>query len=674
MIGHSFEAAVDHLRSHGVKFEPGLGDDEITRIEGEYRFRFPPDFRRFLQTALPVSGGFPNWRSESANDLRNRFLDRRSRGVLFDVEHNDFWSGEWGPRPAELAEALAEAERRLDSTPPLIPIRSHHYLPSDPAVEGNPVLSVRQSDIACVGRDLPSYLMGLFGPAEAKNESLPERHIPFWADAARTGRIRVPNLAGPVVVGAEPEYDHLCRVARAAGFWAEAVRLLHGSGVTFDRTEPPGNRKSGVFWVTRRDFGWLVCVRCPRYYFAPDADRVPELCLALLNDLPHEELQGGRLPFSNFRLGDGLRREFGLVAIQHFTQVDDERERKVRAWEREGWREMSHGQTDVAWDGYGDRFGYPAGGPFQTPTPSATWDIAHVYLRGKVFRDRVEADLTSKALAALKECTRPGEEVFALDWNHPCYFFDPHAATDAGQDAWPVPVLPDGDHYIFLAQDHRFGIVGNCVDMTVCVFGQGLLAAFDASRPEAFSWPTPTAEARRVNEHRRTALGWQRLTTEEKEDIWEQFDSRFRYDQSRFAPNACTVTEPTPSVTWAVAPGTSGDQTDADTRTMTLLGGLQKATKPGERLFALAPPRWFEHYTFDPHRLGTSSRDSWAVSVNPDDGFAILLAPDLRFGVVVNPVEKTICVFGEELLAAMGDDTSSVFGRIVRRNGTSVPN
>ncbi len=674
MTGHTFDAAVDHLRSHGVKFEPGLGDDEIMRIEGEYRLRFPPDFRRFLQTALPVTSGFPNWRSESANDLRNRFLDRPSRGVLFDVEHNDFWSGEWGPRPVELAEALAEAGRRLDAIPSLIPIRSHHYLPSDPSVEGNPVLTVRQADIACVGRDLPSYLMGLFGTGEAKNESLRERPIPFWADAARTSRIRVPNLAGPVVVGAEPEYDHLCRIARAAGFWAEVVPLLHGSGVTFDRTEPPGDRKSGVFWVTRRDFGWLVCVRCPRYYFAPETDRVPELCLALLNDLPHEELQGGRLPFWNFRLGNGLRREFGLVAIQHFTQLDDEREQKVRAWERVGWREMSHGQTDEAWNGYAERFGYPAGGPFQTPTPSTTWDIAQVYLRGQEFRERVEADLTSKALAALKECTRPGEEVFALDWNHPCYFFDPHAASDAGPDAWPVPVLPDGAHYIFLARDHRFGIVGNCVDMTVCVFGPALLAEFDASRPVAFGWPTWTAEARRANEDRWTHLGWQRLTVEEKDDIWERFDSRFQFDQSRFAPNASAIVEPTPSVTWAFEKSPLGDQADAESRTQTLLGGLREATKPGERLYALAPPRWYDHYTFDPHRLETSSRDSWAVSVNPDDGFAILLTPDLRFGVVVNPVERTICVFGQELLAAMGDDTSSGFGRAVRRNGTSVPN
>jgi hypothetical protein len=477
----------------------------------------------------------------------------------------------------------------------------------------------------------------------------------------------VPDLAGPVVGGAEPEHDRLCRVVRTAGFWAEVVPLLHGSGVTFDVAEPPGERKSGVFWATRRDFGWLVCVRCPRYYYAPDAARIDQLCVALLNGLPHDELQARLLPFWNFRLADGLRREFGLVAIQHFTQLDDERERKVRAWERAGWREMSHGQTDEAWTRFGERFGYPAGGPFRTPTPAATWDIAPVYLRGQAFRDRAEAELTATALAALKECTVPGEEVLALDWNHPCYFFDPHAASAAGPDPWPVPVLPDGDHYIFLAPDHRFGIVGNCVDMTVCVFGADLLAAFAAAPPAAFAWPTCPAEERRANEDRRADVGWRRLTSEEKEDIWERFDAAFDYYRRSANPDVPAIAEPTPSVTLSVPPGERAARV-----VDMLLAGLQKATRPGERLFALHPPRWFEHYTFDLHRLPLARRESWATGVNPDNGFAILLAPDLRFGVVVNPVERTVCVFGDELLAALGDDLPTVFGKVVRRNGIEV--
>lgn len=665
------DAAVAHLRAHGVRFEPGLSDAEVARIEGEFRFRFPPDLRRFLRAALPVTGGFPNWRSESAAGLR-RLLERPSRGVRFDVEHNDFWAGEWGPCPGELDEALAEAARRLAEAPPLVPIRSHHYLPSMPHAEGNPVLAVRQSDIACVGRDLSSYLMSLFGPDEARIGSMPGRAVPFWTDVARSGCVRVPNLAGPAVAGAEPEYERLCRVAREAGYWAKVVPLRDGPGVTLDRAEPAGDRKSGPFWVMRRDFGWLLCVRGPRPYIAPDADRVPELCLALLDELSHDELRGGQSSLGVFRLNGSLRREFGLTAIPYFTQMDDEWERKARAWERHGWREMSYGQMDEAWDAYGEHFGGPVCGPFRTPTPSATWDIAPVYLRGQAFQEQVEADLTAKALAALRACTRPGEELLALDLNHPCYFFEPHAGSDAAPDPWPVPVLPDGDHYIFLARDFRFGIVGNCVDMTMCVFGPELLAEFDASRPLAFARPTWTAEERHANERRRADLDWRRLGVDENEDVWERFDTRFGFDPSRSAPSVPAIAEPTPSVTWAVPPATGADPAVADRVAEALLRGLQRATRPGERLSAHAPPRWYEHYTFDPHRLSIPDRDFVLLGVNPDDGFTILLAPDFRFGVVVDPVERTVCAFGGELLDALDADAAGAFGTVVRRDGVAV--
>ena len=50
----------------------------------------------------------------------------------------------------------------------------------------------------------------------------------------------------------------------------------------------------------------------------------------------------------------------------------------------------------------------------------------------------------------------------------------------------------------------------------------------------------------------------------------------------------------------------------------------------------------------------------------------IFLAPNLRFGVFGNPLEKTLYLFGEELLEAMGHDLPLVFGRVVRKNGKAV--
>lgn len=671
MASRSFEAAINHMRSIGVKFEDGLSRKEIARIESTFKFHFPPDLKQFLQTALPVTGGFPNWRSESVNEFRNSYFDRPSRGILFDVEHNDFWSTNWGSRPLELADALVEAKRQLETVPSLIPIRSNHYLPSIPSAEGNPVLSVRQSDIQFVGDNIQSYLLNLFQPSDEINESTQRSQIPFWGDTVRSNRIRVPNLAGPVVDDDQQALEQLCEIARDAGFWAKIVPEL--KGVAFDRRKPTDAHKHGVYWILRRDFGWLICIRCPRFYYAPQAERIPELCLKLLEILPQNELPDRQhLPFWNFHLNDDLRREFELVAIQHFTQLDDEREKKLRQWESIGWRQMSRGQMDEAWNAYESRFYSRNDGLFRTPTPATTWSISQIYLRGQEFRETVERDLNSKTLAAFRQLTSRGEELLALDQNHTCYFFDPHEMHEGGTEDWAVPVLPDGDHHIFLARDHRFGIIGNCVQMTMCIFGKDLLKAFEISKPLAFQWPTWSAEVQRSYEKQWLLNGWRQLTFEEKDDIWARFNSSFQFDDSRFAISSAAIVEPTPSVTWAIKAESTSESSDADAITRIVLPALQKATTTFERLFAFAPPHWYENYTFNAHLLESTDRARWAVSLNPEDGFAIIVAHDLRFGIFVNPVEQSICLFGETLLAEIQEDARRVFGKEIRRNGIAL--
>ncbi len=51
-------------------------------------------------------------------------------------------------------------------------------------------------------------------------------------------------------------------------------------------------------------------------------------------------------------------------------------------------------------------------------------------------------------------------------------------------------MLPNGDHYNFLAPDLRFGVIGNCVEQTICVFGQPLLDLLVGDPPRVFDRPT----------------------------------------------------------------------------------------------------------------------------------------------------------------------------------------
>ncbi len=110
-----------------IEFATGLTDAEAAAAEVRFGFRFPPDLRALLQTALPRGPKFPDWRAGDESTLRD-WLDRPRQGILFDIEHNGFWLEEWGQRPRSLGEALWVAGELIAAAPRLIPIYGHHPL------------------------------------------------------------------------------------------------------------------------------------------------------------------------------------------------------------------------------------------------------------------------------------------------------------------------------------------------------------------------------------------------------------------------------------------------------------------------------------------------------------------------------------------------------------------
>lgn len=172
---------VEVLRGGGVKLEPGLSESELAGAECSFGFRFPPDLRALLGTVLP--DGWADWRRRAEVRGVEWRLEGPIHGVLFDIKHNVFWWEKWGPRPASLPEALEIAERSMRSAPKLIPVFSHRYIPSEPCVAGNPVLSVVQTDIIIYGADLLSYVRNEWGnpPLSAPRDADVSR-IPYWGE------------------------------------------------------------------------------------------------------------------------------------------------------------------------------------------------------------------------------------------------------------------------------------------------------------------------------------------------------------------------------------------------------------------------------------------------------------------------------------------------------------
>ena len=177
------------LTEKGVHFNRGLTDDEVLQVETKFNFKFPPDLKLFLQTALPTSDQCVNWQlgltsKDEADKIVSR-LDWPLDGLLFDLKHNDFWVDSWGDLPDNYEEKVLIAKRRYETYPKLIPIFSHRYIPSRPNESDNPVFSVYQMDIIYYGYDLATYFANEFDFALTEDFELldePKKVIEFWSD------------------------------------------------------------------------------------------------------------------------------------------------------------------------------------------------------------------------------------------------------------------------------------------------------------------------------------------------------------------------------------------------------------------------------------------------------------------------------------------------------------
>jgi Protein of unknown function (DUF2716) len=128
------------------------------------------------------------------------------------------------------------------------------------------------------------------------------------------------------------------------------------------------------------------------------------------------------------RAGRCSRAGDGSTASQYAVGVD-------------AWTELSQAEYDDVWthlDEYSrfvrariPRIGRASG----SPPPSRTYHVDPLD----------EDDLCDSALRAFETCVPRGDRMYALDWQHSSYWFDPHVPSG---EEWFVPVLPNGDYYI----------------------------------------------------------------------------------------------------------------------------------------------------------------------------------------------------------------------------------
>ncbi|PEZ04819.1 sugar epimerase [Bacillus sp. AFS018417] len=153
------------------------------------------------------------------------------------------------------------------------------------------------------------------------------------------------------------------------------------------------------------------------------------------------------------------------------------------------WLELSNAEYDEVWDKIYEDFRFEPSESvfpsFKVPSPFITYDVSK-YFGGFQKLDYYD-ELEEKSLLAFKGITRKDEYIYALDWQHECYWINPHLEFQKNEfDEWTVPIFPDGDYYFFIHKDFEWGYLGHPWERTITVFGKGLIDGFEKHKPRMF--------------------------------------------------------------------------------------------------------------------------------------------------------------------------------------------
>jgi hypothetical protein len=155
----------------------------------------------------------------------------------------------------------------------------------------------------------------------------------------------------------------------------------------------------------------------------------------------------------------------------------------------DGWQEVDY---ESSWAPFIERFAFtpdfhervrPA---IRLESDCLVLDLAGLFAHE---RPRLAAGVTAINAAALRAFVwLVGDgELVALDWNHPSWRYSPALSAVRHFDSfdWPVPVFPNGDYYVHMEPNLRWGTFGHPWQQSLCIWGAELVESLGA---ELLTW------------------------------------------------------------------------------------------------------------------------------------------------------------------------------------------
>lgn len=158
--------------------------------------------------------------------------------------------------------------------------------------------------------------------------------------------------------------------------------------------------------------------------------------------------------------------------------------------------------------------------------------------------------------------------------------------------------------------------------------------------------------------------GWSPLTDDRRR--WDEFVDRFGFRPGVSADTWPAIAEPAPSMTFGLTTPAGARRAGSDAVNA-------EALRCFVAEFAADPTFLVFDWNHPSHRFDAAvhARDSdeWRVPVYPDGDYCVFVREDLTEGTFGHPWERTLCVFGDRLVASLGR-TLAAWLPVVRIDGT----
>jgi len=143
------------------------------------------------------------------------------------------------------------------------------------------------------------------------------------------------------------------------------------------------------------------------------------------------------------------------------------------------------------------------------------------------------------------------------------------------------------------------------------------------------------------------------------EKVWSRFYSDFKFEPSVESRKWPGIKEPMPSITISLTEDGSGNWVQEDDLVKLFIEAFGKLGD-GNRIKYILD--WCHQCYYAPEELPDN------LWVYPDGDYAILLSDDFKTGTFGHPWEKTICIFGGELIEIFESLMPKGFVRKLREN------